>query len=146
MPIIELDMLIAFVNKLDRLHEVSKRLFHKILLGEIDKVKVALSAYLEYELVLKLRGYNLTEIHNDLNAFKHIKNLGEASLSVKVILKAIELRNTYKISYFDSLHAATALEYDKTIISTDHIYKEIKELKHINPEAFLNNPVYKQHK
>jgi len=136
MPIIELDMLIAFVNKYDKLHEISKKLFHKILSGEMSGVKVASSAYLEYELVLKSRGYDLNEIYNDLNAFRHIKNLGEAPFTVEVVLKAIELRNTYKISYFDSLHAATALKYDKTIISTDYVYKEIKELKHIDPKTF----------
>jgi len=134
MPIIELDMMIAFVNKMDRLHDVSRKLFHKISLGEISDIKVASSAYLEYELILKSRGYSSKDIYNDLQAFKYIKNLGEIPLSIKIILKAIELRNKYNISYFDSLHAATAIEYDKVIISTDHIYREIKELKWVDPK------------
>lgn len=134
MPIIELDMLIALVNKADKLHGVSKRLFQKISLGEISNVKVASSAYLEYELIFKSHGYKTADIYNDLQAFRYIKNLGEAPLTVSVILKAIDLRRKYSISYFDSLHAATALEYDKTIISADHIYGEIKELKYIDPE------------
>ncbi|HDJ89224.1 MAG TPA: type II toxin-antitoxin system VapC family toxin [Thermoprotei archaeon] len=134
MPVIELDMLIALVNKADKLHETSKKLFQKISSGKITNVKVTSSAYLEYELVLKSRGYSLTDIYSDLQAFRYIKNLGEAPLTVNIIVRAIELRRKYNISYFDSLHAATAIEYDKIIISTDHIYKEIKELKYIPPE------------
>jgi len=97
-------------------------------------LKVASSAYLEYELVLKSKGYSLTDIYSDLQAFRYIKKLGEAPLTANIIIRAIELRRKYNISYFDSLHAATAIEYDKVIISTDRIYKEIKEIKYIHPK------------
>ena len=134
MPVIELDMLIAFVNKRDKLHKTSKEIFNKIVSRELKNIKVASSAYLEYELILKSRGYSLEDVYNDLRAFKHIKNLGEIPLSIDIILKAMEIRDKYEVSYFDSLHVATALEYDKTIISTDHIYNEIKEIKSLDPK------------
>jgi predicted nucleic acid-binding protein len=38
------------------------------------------------------------------------------------------------IGILDSIQAATALRYDKKIISTDHIFDKIKGLKRIKPE------------
>jgi len=38
------------------------------------------------------------------------------------------------IDILDSIQAATALRYDKKIISTDHIFDKIKGLKRIKPE------------
>ncbi|MGQ9469571.1 MAG: hypothetical protein ACUVTD_07105 [Nitrososphaerales archaeon] len=45
MPVIELDMPIAFVNALDKLHKTADNLFQKILKGEIKNVKLAISIY-----------------------------------------------------------------------------------------------------
>ena len=55
MPAIELDMLIAFVNKADRLHNIAVKFFEKIVGGELDNIVVPASAYIEYELMLRSR-------------------------------------------------------------------------------------------
>lgn len=52
-------------------------------------------------------------------------------------MNAIKLRNKHHITYFNSLHAASALSHDKTIISTDKVYKDIPELKAMNPREAL---------
>jgi len=139
MPIIELDMLIAFVNKVDELHNIAVGIFNKIINGKLSNVVVPTSAYMEYELVLKSRGYSEDTISSDIDAFRRIKNLGEIPLTSKVIIKASELRKRYGITYFDSLHAASAFFHDKMIISTDKVYRKIPELKVIDPREVSNS-------
>ena len=50
MPIIELDMLIALVNRRDKLHHIAKRLFEKISNESIKNVAIPASALMEYEI------------------------------------------------------------------------------------------------
>ncbi|MCS7385753.1 MAG: type II toxin-antitoxin system VapC family toxin [archaeon GB-1867-005] len=140
MPVIELDMLIAFVNKSDKLHKAADKLFQRIIRGEIRNLKVASSAYLEYELILRSKGYTEFQIRSDLAAFKGIPNLGEAPLTADVLLKASELREKYNLTYFDSLHGATAILLDGEIISSDKDYENVEELKLINPLKMATSP------
>ncbi len=138
MPIIELDMLIAFVNSVDALHNVAVKLFNEVARGKLGNVAAPTSAYMEYELVLRSRGYSEDTVLSDLNAFRRIKNLGEIPLTFEVIAKALELRKRYSITYFDSLHAASALLHDKTVISTDRVYRRIAELRAIDPREAVD--------
>ncbi len=133
MPVIEVDTLIAFVNALDKYHRVASRLIKRIISGEIRNVKVAASAYLEYELILRSRGYDEGEIREDLAYFKSLPNLGETPLTVNVLIKASELREKYGLTFFDSLHGATALLLDGIIISIDRAYNEVRGLKVVDP-------------
>jgi len=133
MPVIEVDTLIAFVNAHDRYHEVASRLMERIASGEIKDVKVAVSAYLEYELILRSRGYSEKEIREDLECFRNMPNLSEAPLTVNVLIKASELREKYGLTFFDSLHGATALLEDGALISIDEAYRRVKGLKVIDP-------------
>jgi len=135
MPVIEVDMLIAFVNALDKYHKVASKLMKRIISGELKGVKVAASAYLEYELILKARGYSEEEIRSDLNHFRKIPNLGEAPLTVDVLIEASELREKYNLTFFDSLHGATALLSDGVLISLDKAFNEVKGLKVISPTS-----------
>lgn len=54
-------------------------------------------------------------------------------------MEVMDLRKRYQLTYFDSLHAATAILYDGRIISTDKVYMEIKELKAIDPEEAMRS-------
>lgn len=137
MAVIELDMLIGLVNSRDRLHRIASKFFDEVASGRLEKVYIASSAYLEYELVLRSRGLDLKTIYRDIESFRNIRNIEEAPLSSKVILKSIELRDRYGLTFFDSLHAATAITLDRVIISTDKAYSRIKELKHIDPRKLF---------
>lgn len=134
MPVIELDMLIAFVNPLDKRHAMADELFVKIRNRRIKNVSAATSAYLEYELVHKSRGYGESEIRTDLEMFRIFPNLGEKDLSLNTLIKASELRETYGLSFFDSMHAATAMLADQRIISTDKTYDRVAGLIRLDPE------------
>ncbi len=135
MPIIELDMLIAFVNRADKLHTVASEIFDRIARGNLKKVAVPTSAYMEYELVLKSKGYNEDKVRGDIKSFRSIRNLGEIPLTSHVIIKASKLRIEYGLSYFDSLHAASAFFHDKTVISVDKAYGKIPEIKALDPRC-----------
>lgn len=137
MPVIELDMLIAFVNKADKLHSIAVKLFNKVASGLLDNVAVPVSAYMEYELILRSRGYSEETISDDIKAFKHIRNLDEIPLTSNIIVTASEIRMRYGLTYFDSLHAASALQYDKTIISVDKAYRKILGLQTIDPRKVV---------
>ncbi len=137
MAVIELDMLIGLVNSKDPLHNIASKFFDEVASGRYEKVYIASSAYLEYELVLRSRGLDLKTIYRDIESFRNIRNIDEAPLSSEVILKSIELRDRYSLTFFDSLHAATAIKLDGVIISTDKAYSRVKELKHIDPRTLF---------
>lgn len=73
MPIIELDLLIALVNREDKLHETASKLFEAVANGKIGKITLASSALIEYELILKSRGYSEEDIAADIKALTRIK-------------------------------------------------------------------------
>ncbi len=134
MPVIELDILIAFVNASDRHHRAADRVFQKIMTGEIKDIRTASSAYLEYELVHRSMGYPAEDTRREISSFKNFPNLGEEPLTAKVILEAMRLREAVKsMTYFDSLHASTAMHGDGEIISTDAIYNKVEGLNRIEP-------------
>jgi len=134
LPVIELDLLIAFVNSADKRHRTADRIFSGIMAGEIKNVKVASSAYLEYELVHRSLGYPAEETRKEISSFKNFPNLREEPLTAKVTLEAIRLRKDLKdMTYFDSFHASTARLYDSEIISSDPIYDKVSTLQRIEP-------------
>ena len=49
------------------------------------------------------------------------------------VAKAYELRLKYDLSFFNSLHAATAIIEKTPLLSYDRIYGKVKELSYINP-------------
>ena len=57
--------------------------------------------------------------------------------SLKHLMKEWELREKYNLTYFDSLHASTAVVENETLISYDNKYSDIKELKYLRPEETL---------
>jgi predicted nucleic acid-binding protein len=56
------------------------------------------------------------------------------STDAKSFNESMELRKKYGMGIFDSLHAAIALNHDKRIASTDHVYDRIKILNRIKPK------------
>ncbi len=143
MPLIELDMIIAFINQADKLHYVASKLFDMIVKERLTGITIPVSALLEYELILKSRGYPETTIRSDLEAIKNLENIKIIPLTLDCIIEASRLREIYGLSYFDSLHAASALLYDKTVISVDKAYDKIQEIKRIDPvELIKGNKQY----
>lgn len=137
MPVIEPDMPIALVNRSDKLHPIAKRLFKKISSGSLKNIVIPTSALIEYELILRSRGYSEDAIRKDIQAFMMISNIHEIPLTSKVIITASLLREKYHLSYFDSLHAASALAHDRIVISVDKCYRRIPDIKLIDPGSVI---------
>ncbi len=133
MPIIELDMIIAFVNKLDKLHPIADNIFKMIHDGRLKNIAIPASAYIEYELILKSRGYDEETIRTDLEAFKALGEIKEVPLTLDILIEASKIREKYGLTYFDSLHVASAIHYDKEIISVDNSYDLVDKLKRLDP-------------
>ena len=57
---------------------------------------------------------------------------------LKTIILSIILRDEYNLSFFESHHAATALENDGKIISKDQQYNRVSNLELLDPDDFLN--------
>jgi len=131
-------MLLAFINSADKLHSIAAELFRRVMLSKLQ-ASVASSALLELELLMRTRRYPEAEIREVLRAFKAIPNLGEEALSSDVMVLASELRERYHLTFFDSLHAATAILSDKQIISTDEAYGRLtpEGLIWLRPEELL---------
>lgn len=134
MPCIELDLLIAFVNSIDELHEKADEIFLRVSRKELQDIYAASSAYMEYELVHRAKGVPDGEVMEDLDAFSRYPNLGEATLKVETLIKAAELRSGYGLTCFDSIHAATAILHDGVIISSDRAYDNVPGLRRLSPQ------------
>jgi len=130
-------MPIALVNRSDKLHPIAKRLFKKISSGSLKNIVIPTSALIEYELILRSRGYSEDAIRKDIQAFMMISNIHEIPLTSKVIITASLLREKYHLSYFDSLHAASALAHDRIVISVDKCYRRIPDIKLIDPGSVI---------
>lgn len=135
MPVVELDMMIALVNSSDLLHEAADRLFRAVREGRLKSVRIAVSALLEYELLLRSRGVAEAEIRGDLRAFAMIRNLGEQPLTTEAVTLASELRERHGLTYFDSLHCASAILFDGKIISVDEAYDTVPSVSRIDPRS-----------
>lgn len=129
--------MIGFISETDKLHEISSTIFELIRSKTLNDIYIPSSAYIEYELVLKCRGIGEVDILKDIIHFQNIENIKEIPLNSSIIVSASNLRKQYNISYFDSLHCASALLTDGTIISTDKEFKKILNLKIINPKSII---------
>ena len=135
MPVIELDMLVGYTNKKDRLHRVASQIFASISEGKLEGVYAASSAYIEYELFSKAMGVPTIQIARELQSFQFFPNLQEHALSLSIILNGSILRDHYGLTFFDSLHASTALANDGDIISVDKAYDNVQGLTRIEPSS-----------
>ncbi len=136
MPIIETDMIFAFLNSNDRHHNVASKLFSQIKSGY--KVGLPTSALIEMELIYKSNDRE-DDLANHVANLIAIPNITPLALTPKTILLSIKLREEYNLSFFDSHHTAAALENDGKIISTDQQFKTISNLELIDPDECLND-------
>ena len=131
MPLIDSDMILAYIKKDDRHQESAEKLFGKIIVGELE-VYISSSMFIEIAFVLKRN--NQLELLSDV--YKLIYKMPNISI-IPISENIIETAHKHMMKdtgILDSIQAATALRYDKKIISTDHIFDKIKGLKRIKPE------------
>lgn len=129
--------MIGLISTKDKLHGISKKIFNLIETGKLRKIKIPTSAFIEFELMLKSKGILEKSILEDLVHFQNIKEIEEVSLDSSIVISAAKLREKYNLTYFDSLHCASALKNDGKIIDTDQDFKKILSLEIIDPKNLI---------
>ena len=135
MPLIETDMIFAFLNANDSHHEAAGKLFSQIESGY--EVGLPTSALIEMELIYKSNNRE-DDLASHIANLVAIPNITSLALTPKTVLLSISLREEYNLSFFDSHHVATALENDGKLISTDQQYDIIPNLELLDPEKIRN--------
>ena len=130
MPLLETDLIFAYLNTQDKHHQTAIELFNQIKQGK--QINISTLTLIELELL-----YKTNKIEHQLTpyitALTTLPNTTYISPTPETILTAITLRQEHSLTFFDSHHAATALQTDQQIISTDQAYSHIPGLTHIDP-------------
>jgi predicted nucleic acid-binding protein len=132
---VESDFLIALSRVEDQYHAHARRIISS---GE----KLLLSPYSLTEINLASRA-----VGKNISGFmEQLAKMMEGYDNVQLIpdkagyhAKAAALEKEHDLSFFDSLHAAAAIEGGYTIISADGRYEKIKDLHSINPRKFRSS-------
>lgn len=111
---------------------------HRRALNVLDEIKGLLvpdTAVLEFQVVLRARGRNPSEVKMALLAVnealtrhlvREVRTMSSTLLAVQC-----ELEEAYGLSYFDSLLAASALAVDRQVVSDDEAFDRVPELTRI---------------
>lgn len=126
--LVDADVLYAYMDPSDWLHNYAIRVVEKIRKGEL-KAKVSPIIILELSIVIK------RDLSEDimLEIYRKIKNLNIEIIPVneKIVEKAFEYLEK-DMGIFDAYHAATAKIYNLTIIGTDQKYDKVG-VKRLDP-------------
>ncbi|RLF02759.1 MAG: hypothetical protein DRJ64_08980 [Thermoprotei archaeon] len=136
MVVIETDVLIACASETDRHHDESVA-----LIRNTRNIKLSPYALVELDLLISSRVLvvKISDFYNalsDMVEYYDIKLLAPHPLH---FLKAFKLREKYGLTFFDSLHAASAICENDILVSYDKIYATVDELDYRHPTIF-NNP------
>lgn len=148
MPVIELDILLGYLVSGDELHGVASAYFSLVLDGKLPKPLVSPFALVELEAGIRSRRIlpwgRPAESERDVASYMgtlcealKLNDINVAPLTCSVLAKAGEIRASYGLTYFDSLHAACALNVDGVIVSTDSDYDEVEGLERLDPRDLI---------
>ncbi|RLG99570.1 hypothetical protein DRO28_01135 [Candidatus Bathyarchaeota archaeon] len=129
MPVADTELLFA-MNPRDRKHKDAIN-----LLKEVNGLVVPDTAILEFQIVLRARGRSPSQVRIALLALHEAltqNNVKEVkTLSVSLLAFQSELEERYRLSYFDSLIAASALTLDRQVVSDDEAFDRIPNIKKV---------------
>lgn len=121
---LDVDVLLALIKERD---------FHKEYALKVCSLQeekyTSIISLVELEIVIKREMSDIMSMEILKIMEKLLPEVKILACDKKIFEKSLELRKRFGLGIFDSLHAATALQYDKRIASTDNVYKRIKELK-----------------
>jgi len=148
MPLMETDVLYAYLNKADKSHDIAVEIFKKIGEGEIKSVpKISGLSLIELEILLKSGVVKIGgRTPTDEEISKYLGELCEGlriyavpidPLHCETVKLSAEIRAKYKLSYYDSHYAAQAQLHDKVIVSSDNAYDKVAEIERIEPESLI---------
>lgn len=134
MPLLENDVVFAYLNEYDPNHKIAERIFQKLKNGELS-VEISSVSLIEMELIYKSEKME-DRLLKDLAAMAALPNVKYVALTPDVAVASVYLRQTLNLTFFDSHCAATALNQDRRVISFDQAYDRVPGLTRIKPNMF----------
>jgi predicted nucleic acid-binding protein len=131
LPLMENDIIFAYLNKLDRNHETAAKLMQKLGNGEII-IEFSSVALVEMELVYMSQGLE-NRLVEDLATVAALPGIHVLPLTPDIAVAAAYLRETHDLSFFDSHYTATSLAGDGEIISFDAAYDRVPGITRTDP-------------
>ncbi len=126
MPVADTELLFA-LNPKDKRHELALE-----LISRTRGIKVPDVVLLEFVVVLRARGRSPRETREALNAlrdiFKAYRIREVKTLDADLLVLQSSIEETYGLTFFDSLVAASALRLDRTVISDDAAFTKVPGL------------------
>ena len=129
MPVADTEVLFA-INPKDPRHQHAMRIFK-----EISSLKAPDTALLEFQTVLRAHSITPSEVKMALLALhealrrNHVEEV--KTMNTSLLALQCELEERYRLSYFDSLIAASALVLDRKVVSDDEAFNRLPDLKRI---------------
>ncbi len=133
MPLLENDVIFAYLNEYDPNHETAETIFQKLKNGEIT-VEVSSVSLIEMELIYRAEKME-NKLLRDLAAIAALPNVEYVALKPDTAVASVYLRQTLNLTFFDSHYAAASLNLDRKIISFDQAYDRVPGLTRIKPET-----------
>jgi predicted nucleic acid-binding protein len=133
MPLLENDVIFAYLNEYDSNHTIAERIFQKLQNGEIS-VEISSVSLIEMELIYRSEKME-AKLLKDLAAVAALPHVKYIALTPDVAVASVYLRQTLNLAFFDSHYAATALNLDRKIISFDQAYDKVPGLTRIKPDT-----------
>ncbi len=134
MPLVETDLLKAYLDPEDDLHEASVKAL-ELLRGRGDYA-LSSASLVELDLLLKSRGF-LKEERKDVFQTLSMRLLKADIIAVRpeVLVNSIVLQGKYRQPhfFFDSLHLGLAMSHDARIVSSDKAFDNVEEVERIDP-------------
>lgn len=131
---VESDFLVALSRIEDQYHAHSRRIIssgEKLLLSPYSLIEINLGSRAES---IDISGFMIA-LSKTVEGYGN--NLQQIPDKAEYHAKAALLEQEYgNLSFFDSLHAAVAIEEGYTMLSADSQYEKIKELALVNPRKF----------
>ena len=137
MPVLETDFLLG-LRKGDKKHQLCMQVIDLAKARKTKKLAVCGSAFIEIAVGMRgsLTGSNVVELLRNLRAITI--PMVEVPLSSHTVISGLELEQRLSVSnLFDCLHAATALNYDATIVSDDNFYEQVPDLIRLSLADFV---------
>jgi len=135
MPLLESDVILAYLNEYDPNHATAERIFQKLQKRELE-VWVSSVSLIEMELIYRSEKME-NQLLKDLAAIAALPNVEYVPLTPDMAVAGVYLRQTLNLTFFDSHYAATALNLDRKIVSFNKAYDKVPGLTRIKPDALL---------
>jgi len=132
LPLLENDIICAYLNEYDPNHTTAERIFQKLEDGEIS-AEISSVSLVEMELIYRSEKKE-DRLLKDLAAIAALPHVEYVTLTPDVAVASVYLRQTLNLTFFDSHYAATALSLDRKVISFDKKYDDVPGLTRVKPE------------